>query len=213
LSEPRPRKGTSTVGPPTLPAFRGQPSAGRSSLEGPALALVELESISRGFVAADRAVKRAAVRIALAEPTSPGKFLLLFQGGVAEVEESFQAVLEVGGPLVLDKLFLTQVADPLLDALEGRFASRRAESVGIVETQTVGAALLAADSALKRADVSLRRLHLARGIGGKGYFLITGSLNQTQAALEAAETAIAGPLLIATELLENPHEDLDRTVL
>jgi microcompartment protein CcmL/EutN len=185
----------------------------RATLEGPALALLELESIARGIVAADQVAKRAQVRIALAEPSSPGKFLLLFHGGVAEVEESLSAALEVAGPLLLDKLFLPQAASGLLDALEGRFAPRRGESVGIVETNTVASALLAADTALKRSEVALRRLHLARGIGGKGYFLLTGSLHMTQAALEAVAEVVTAPLLVATELLQNPHPELDDTVL
>ncbi len=210
---PRRRKGAPALGPPTLPAFREPNAASRATLEGPALALVELESIAKGIVAADQVAKRAQVRIALAEPITPGKFLLLFHGGVAEVEESYAAALETGGGLVLDKLFLTQAASGLLDALEGRLSEKRGESVGIVETHTVAAALLAADTALKRADVALRRLHLARGIGGKGYFLLTGSLHMTEAALEAVESTIAAPLLLATALIQSPHRDLDGTVL
>jgi microcompartment protein CcmL/EutN len=215
LSEPgspRRRRGAPAIGPPTLPAFREPTATSRSTLEGPALALVELESIARGIVAADHVAKRAQVKIALAEPISPGKFLLLFHGGVADVEESFAAAQEAGGPLVLDRLFLPQAAPPLLDALEGRFALKHGESVGIVETHTVAAAVLAADTALKRAEVSLLRLHLARGIGGKGYFLVSGSLHMTQEALEAVEAVISAPLLVATELIQSPHTELDGTV-
>ncbi len=209
----RKRPGVPSRGPPSLPAFH-EPPAGPAptGVEGPALALVELESIAKGIVAADRVAKRASVRICLAEPITPGKFLLLFHGGVAEVEESFAAAVDFGGPGVLDKLFLPQAAEGLLDALEGKVAGRRGESVGIVETNTAASALLAADTALKRADVALKRLHLARGIGGKGYFLLTGSLHMTQAALEAAAESISAPLLVTTELLENPHRDLDGTV-
>jgi microcompartment protein CcmL/EutN len=184
-----------------------------AGLEGPAIALVELESIARGFVVADQLVKRAEVTVVLAEPLSPGKYLLLFHGGVAEVEESFKAATETAGPRLLDSLFLTQAASGLMDGLEGRFAESWGDSVGIVETQTVAAALLACDSSLKRAGVQLKRLHLARGIGGKGYFVVTGSLDQTQSALEAAGGAVNAGLLLGTELLERPDPALFGTVL
>ena len=46
-------------------------------LPGPALALLELDSIARGYVVADAVVKRAPVTLSLAEAVTPGKYLLL----------------------------------------------------------------------------------------------------------------------------------------
>jgi microcompartment protein CcmL/EutN len=183
------------------------------NLRGPAIALLEVDSIARGILVGDAIVKRAFVSIALAEPVSPGKYLLLFGGGVAEVEESLKAGVEVAGSTLLDKLFLPQAARRLLEALEGKFALGWGDSFGIVETHTVGSALLAADTALKRAEVWLRRLHLARGIGGKGYFVLSGPLHMIQTAVEAAAAAIEPQLLKATEIIERPHPDTEGPVL
>jgi microcompartment protein CcmL/EutN len=177
------------------------------NLRGPALALLELESIARGFTTTDALVKRATVTIALAEPTTPGKYLLLFTGEVADVEESYRAGIEVAGPNLLDKLFLPRAAASLMRALEGNFSQAWAGSMGIVETHTAASALLAADTAVKRADVYLSYLHLARGIGGKGYFLLTGPLHMVEAGLAAAASAIEPNLLVATETIQNPHPD------
>ena len=90
----------------------------RASLRGPAIALLELESIARGYRVADAVLKRADVHIALAEAVSPGKFLLLFDGGVAEVEESLTAGKEAAGSLLVGELFLTGVHDALIAALQ-----------------------------------------------------------------------------------------------
>lgn len=177
-------------------------------LGGPALAVIELDSIARGFVVADALLKRARVRVAMAEAVTPGKFLLLFGGEVAEVEESFRAGLEVGGTAVLDKLYLPQAAAPLVAGLGGRFHGALEESLGFVETHTVASALLAADAALKRAEVFLTRLHLARGIGGKGYFGLAGDLHMLEAALEAAAGSIDASLLVTTEIIQRPHPEL-----
>lgn len=177
------------------------------------MALLELDSIARGLLAADALLKQAPVDIALAEPTTPGKYLLLFSGGVAEVEESFKAGLEVAGSTLLDKLFLPQAATALVRGLSGTFQEDRQESVGVVETQTVASTLLAADTALKQAEVSLTRLHLARGIGGKGYFALTGELHMVEAALEAAALAIEPQFLVTTELIRRPHRELWGPVL
>lgn len=182
-----------------------------AGLRGPAIALLELESIARGYRVADAVLKRAPVRIALAEAVSPGKFLLLFEGGVAEVEESLAAGREAAGALLLDTLFLTGVHDALIAALRGDFGQDLAESVGLVETQTVASALLAADTALKRAEVTLLSLQLAKGIGGKGVFSLTGSLDMVEAALEGAAAAVGAGLLVTTELIQQPHPELPAT--
>jgi microcompartment protein CcmL/EutN len=181
-------------------------------VQGPAVALLELESIARGMRVADAVLKRAQVRISLAEAVTPGKYLLLFSGGVAEVEESLQAGLEVASTTLLDKLFLPQAAAGLVAGLDQRFGVE-GESVGIVETQTVASALLSADTALKRAEVGLLRLELAKGIGGKGYFVLSGALHMVEAALEAAATSIESSLLVTTELIQRPHPELRGPVL
>jgi microcompartment protein CcmL/EutN len=177
-------------------------------VSGPALALLEIESIARGIVVADALVKRAPVEFALADPVSPGKYLLLFSGGVAETEEAFKAGVDVAGSTLLDKLFLSGPEPRLLEALREKFDETWGDSFAIVETHSVASTLLAADSALKRAEVWVRRLHLARGIGGKGYFVLTGSLDMIEAALEAAAASIEPRLLVAAEVIQRPHRDI-----
>ncbi len=178
-------------------------------LKGPALGLFELESLARGVVVADAVVKRAQVRLALAEAVTPGKYLLIFTGPVAEVDESFQAGLEAGGQRVLDRLYLPHICEDLLRALEGQLAKVGPDdAVGIVELHTVATTLRAADAALKRADVQLTALQLARGIGGKGWFTVAGVQHDVEAALEGAAAAVEPALLVATELIQRPHAEL-----
>jgi microcompartment protein CcmL/EutN len=177
-------------------------------ITGPAIAVLELESIARGYVVADAVIKRAQVTVALAEAVSPGKYVLLFHGGVAEVEEAFGAGEEASGPLLLDRLFLPQASGRLVAALGGQLAPGWAESLGIVEAHSVAATVLAADTALKRAEVELTELRLARGIGGKGYFCLTGTLHMVEAALEGAAQAVDPTLLKSVELIQQPHWEL-----
>ena len=165
--------------------------------QGPAIALLEIDSIARGWLVADAVVKKAPVRLLMTEPVTPGKFLVLIDGEVADVEASF-----------LEGLFLPQAAADLSPAIRGVPPAGFMESLGVVETGTVSAALLAADAAVKAAQVRLLRLHLARGIGGKGYFTLTGSLDSVEAAVGAAAAIIAPELLVNTEIIPAPHGDL-----
>jgi microcompartment protein CcmL/EutN len=172
--------------------------------------LIELESIARGMVIADIVLKRAEVQIALSEPTTPGKYLLLFSGGVAEVEEAFTAGLESAGAAVVCQMRLTLAARQLVAGLRGEFRepARGMDTIGIVETHTVASSLRSADAALKEADVVLTHLHLARGIGGKGYYTLAGEQHMVEAALQEAAAVIDPGLLVATEIIVSPHRDL-----
>ena len=177
------------------------------------MALLEIDSIARGFVVADALLKRARVEIWLAEPVSPGKYLVLFDGEVAEVEEALGAGTQAAGSTLLDTLYLPYAHRLLLQGLAEKYEGEEGESVGIVETQTAASVLRAADVALKKAEVRLTKLHLARGVGGKGWFTLTGDLHMVEAALEAVGTAVAQPLLLATELIQRPHPELRGRVL
>jgi microcompartment protein CcmL/EutN len=176
--------------------------------KGPAIALLEVESIARGYLVADAVVKKAPVRLLMTDPVTPGKFLILIDGEVADVEAAFNEGVESAGALLIDRLFLPQASPVLSPAIRGTLPPDLVESLGIVEAQTVAATLLAADAAVKSAQVQLVRLHLARGIGGKGFFTLTGALDSVEAAVAAGAAAIAPELLVDTEIIAAPHSDL-----
>src|SRR5436305_11279057 len=154
---------------------------------GPALAVIELSSIARGHRVADAMLKRAPVRLVRAEPVSPGKFVILVEGDVAAVDESFVVGTDVAADRAIDKLFLPHPHAALWLALAGGAdASDGVESLGVVETTTVAATVRGADAAAKAARVRITEMQLARGIGGKAFFTVTGSLGEVEAAVEAA---------------------------
>lgn len=181
-------------------------------MSAPALALIEVETIARGMVVADAVVKKAPVQLLNATPVTPGKYLVLFAGGVAEVEEALGAGKAAADAQLLDSFMLPNAHPALVPAIRGGARGRPTGAVGIVETQTVAAALLSADKALKAAAVRLIQTGFARGIGGKGYYVLTGPLEDVEAALAAAMESAQPPLLVGTELIAQPHDELEGTV-
>jgi len=174
-----------------------------------ALALIEVSSIARGHRTADAMLKRAPVELVRADFVSPGKFLVLVAGDVAAVGESFQAGLEIAGDRLVDKLFLPQPHDELGPAVRGEArAGGGVDSLGVVETTTVAATIAGADAAAKAAAVRITEMQLARGIGGKAFFTITGPLAEVEAAVEAGVGAIEAAAVRGTEIIAAPHEDL-----
>jgi microcompartment protein CcmL/EutN len=179
-----------------------------ADVAGPALGLIETNSIARGLVVTDQMVKKAPVTLVLARTVSPGKHLTLVTGAVADVGEAMLMGVDTAAHTLVDRLELAQVADELLRALSRKATPRLEGALGIVETFSVASSLLAADAACKAAVVELAELHLADGLGGKAYFILSGEQADVEAGLYAAETAIPTGLLQGRELIARPHDDL-----
>ncbi|MEA2699173.1 MAG: hypothetical protein QOI66_3444 [Myxococcales bacterium] len=174
-----------------------------------ALALIELSSIARGYQVADAVVKKAPVTLRDCRAVSPGKFLVLFDGDVASVDEAFRRGVEVAGDRLVDKLFLPQAHPQMGPAVRGEVSARDGvESYAVVETLSVASTLLAADAAAKAAAVRVIEMQLARGIGGKAFFALSGALADIEAAVEAALTVTDGKLMLGTEIIPAPHDEL-----
>jgi len=170
---------------------RGSDQLGAGAV--PALGFLELSSISRGLFLTDTVLKKAPVRIIASQPVSSGKHVLLFMGDVASVQEAHQAALELADGTMLKQVFIPGVHEKLAPYLDSLWLSSddssRApigDAVGIVESTSLAGAVLAADTALKHARVSLCRMRLGQGIGGKAYFVLTGRQAEVEAAAEAA---------------------------
>lgn len=174
-----------------------------------AIALLELSSIGRGARLLDDVVKKAPVDIHTATPVSNGKYLLLFSGDVGSVEESYKTALAEGGALVVNKLFLPQVHVEVILSLEQRLDPKDVDAIAIVESTSMATTVGAADAAAKCADVHLIEIRLGAGIGGKGFFTMTGSQSDIEAAVAAArETADRDATLVTTEIIARPSAEL-----
>jgi microcompartment protein CcmL/EutN len=174
---------------------------------GPALGLIELCSIARGIVACDAMVKKAAVRLIQARSTHPGKYSILVGGGVEEVDEALGAGETVAAESLIDRLFLPNPHPQLVEVLVGPRQPKLA-SIGILETFSIAATIRGADAALKAAQVDAIHIRLARDLGGKGFFVLTGLLHDVEEAMSAGTAAVGPGLLAGREVVANPHPDV-----
>jgi microcompartment protein CcmL/EutN len=173
----------------------------------PAVGLIEVSSIARGMVVSDACVKKAPVTLLESRPISPGRYITLFWGDVAEVDEAYREGLEKAGDTLVDQLFLPQAHESLLDTLLGLSRPPGVDSLGITETFSVAATLLSADAACKSAEVKLLEVRLATGLGGKSYFIVTGELHDVEAAMEAGCHLLEPGQLQNREIIARPAPD------
>jgi microcompartment protein CcmL/EutN len=167
----------------------------------PALALLEFSSIAAGIQAADAMVKRAPIDVIKAGTVQPGKYLVLIGGQVADVDESLKAGREVGGAAAVDLVYLPQVHPEVVEAIGGGRVPQVTDSLGVIETVTVAAAIHAADAGIKGAEVRLVEVRLADGLGGKGIVLFSGLVADVEAAVEIGVGVLERPELLVRQVV------------
>lgn len=179
----------------------------------PALACIEVSSIARGIRMCDEMAKRAPIRVLEAATICPGKYLVVIAGETEMVEQAYRRGLEIAGPAVVDHLLLPNAHPQLIPAIEATSAVGEVDAAGVVETFAVATAVLAADAACKRAGIELIELRLARGLGGKAFFTLTGSQADVEASVAAAEEVTETGLLLRTEVIARPHPEMVRWLM
>jgi len=179
-----------------------------------AIGLIESNSIAKGIEFADVMVKTADVSVLVAKAVCPGKYIVLIGGDVAAVRQSLAAGLEVAPEVVVDHFIIPNIHPSILPAISGGALVDTVKAVGILEMYSVAAAIEAADIAVKTAEVAPIILHLAFGIGGKSYFVLTGDVGAVNAAI-AAGAALAGEkgLLAQRVVIPRPHKQVINSLL
>ena len=178
---------------------------------GKAVGAIELSSLGIGYQVQDSVLKAAQVDVLIARTICSGKYLLVFGGTVSNVEAGMETAIQVGGDAVVDSLIVANAFEGIFPALGQSVVLGPNEigALGIVETFSAVSALVAADYAGKAARVTLFRLHLAMAMGGKGLLLLTGSVSDVTAAIQAATDAVRQRGLLVSEIvIPRPNHEL-----
>lgn len=156
----------------------------------PAIAIVELKNIATGVYLTDQMVKSSPISILKAGTVHNGKFLIMIGGSVASVEEAYEKRKSILPEEIIDQVILPDVHPSLHDAILGNRTKCDAEAIGIMETATVCSLIQSTDRALKSTHVQLVELRLADDLGGKAFSVLTGSLEEVEAAVEIGKSAV-----------------------
>lgn len=159
---------------------------------GPALAMLDIADVPLGISALDALVKEADVEVYSAGTVQAGRYLILFGGEVAPVEESFGRALARAGSSVTDVVLLPyaepRIAPAILEAQQ-RWQSP-GDTLGVLQTATSPIMLRVVDAALKGAEVDLVQLRIADGLGGRAIATLWGESYDVEAAIELAEGVV-----------------------
>ena len=172
---------------------------------------LELNGIARGIAAADAMGKASSADLFSAKTICPGKFAILLRGDVAAVEASLAAGEAEGAGSIVDRFLIPNIHPQVLPALLGTSEVEALLSLGIIESYSAVTGILAADAAVKAANVDLIEIRFANGIGGKAVVLLTGDVAEVQCAVQAGQEAIAHTgLFFDSTVIPAPYSGLTR---
>lgn len=176
-----------------------------------AIGMVECTTVSTGFKAADDMAKAANVELLQAEATCPGKFVILIAGELSAVRASVDRAAAAYEDKVIDTFVLGNPHESIFPAIYGTAEPEKVETLGVLETYDVAAMIVAADVAAKTAIVELLELRLAKGMCGKSYMTITGSVSAVQAAIDSAKRSAGEKGMFLDEsVIARPSDQLMR---
>ena len=82
-------------------------------------------------------------------------------------------------------------------------------AVGVIEGTGVAHTLVAADRALKDAQVSLVGIRVAIGLGGRAFFVVSGAQHDVEASINVGRRVLEeSGSLHRSELIARPHREM-----
>ena len=179
-----------------------------------AIGMVEYTTVSAGMQAADLIVKTASVEIIEASTVCPGNYMIVFAGNLSAVRASLDACKTQFPVKLIDSFVLGNPHEDILPAINGATEVSDVEALGVFETYSAAAAVVAADNTVKTSMVKLIEIRLARGMCGKSYVLITGDIAAVSAAIERAkENAKDSGMYLDSAVIASPAQDLWKNIL
>ena len=177
------------------------------------IGLIELSSVATGLQVQDTMLKAGDIQLLLARSICSGKYLIVVAGDVTSVQAAVLAGGTAAGASLIERRQIARVHPSVLAAISNAVDvdPRQLRSIGVVETFSAASIIEVADAAVKSANVTLLRIHLAMALGGKGFVLMAGDVSSVQAAV-AAGAKVAGEdgMLVGKAVIPAPSQELFR---
>ena len=178
-----------------------------------ALGMIEFKTVASGITATDIMLKTADVEVVQANPVCPGKYLATIAGELSSVRAAIDAAEAYNPAMLVDKFVLGNPHESVQPAISGALEVENKAAIGILETFTAASAVVAADTAAKTALVELVEVRLAKGMCGKSYIILTGSVSSVTAAIEKAKAGVGGGMFLDCSVIAGPDERLWDSIL
>ena len=161
-------------------------------------------------MAETRLLKTANIKLVSAKASCPGKYYVLINGQVSNVEKAVNAGTNMAKGFLVSSLVLPRIHPKVVTAINmGGGMPDKMEAIGVMEFFSVTSSILAADAAVKASPVELIDIRLGTGIGGKSFVLVTGDTSAVKTAVENATFSLKDDgMLVNKTVISRPDKNL-----
>jgi microcompartment protein CcmL/EutN len=178
------------------------------------LGFVELSSIASGMEIGDAMLKAVDIDLIFAKASCPGKYYIMINGNVANVEKAIKISRDIAGGYLVSSLVLSRVHPKVIAAVNMSGMPEKTEAIGVMEFFSVTSSIIAADTAVKASPVDLVDLRLGTGIGGKSFVVVSGDTSSVKTAINAAVAGMADDgMLVNKTVISKPDKKLLQALL
>ena len=179
-----------------------------------AIGMLEYMTVSTGMEATDLMLKTAEVDLIEAQTVCPGKYIALITGDLSAVKAAIDASKTKYDAKLIDTFVLGNPHESIFTALYGTTEIESPNALGVLETFSSSAAIVAADIAAKTSLVELVELRLSRGMCGKSYLLLTGEIAAVDAAIERAKQGVGEQgMFLDSAVIPHPDEKMWNSII
>ncbi len=173
------------------------------------IGMIEFNSIPAGIEAGDAMLKSADVKLLGAYTACAGKYIVLISGNVDGVKTAVESGRNVSEAFIIDSIVIPNIEEEVISAISCCSDVSSIEAIGVIETFSLASAVYCADEAVKAADIRLIEIRLGRGLGGKSFILLSGTVSAVNHAVASAVGIYSDEGMIAnTSIIPSPHQDL-----
>ncbi len=175
----------------------------------PCIGFLEYISVGKGIEAADIILKNTAIDMMVSSPNCPGRYHILFSGDVDAVKTAVEMAKETKDETMLESVVIPNIDTGVIRAIFSPTEAVIRDGIAVFETITMTETVMGADTMLDTADVEIIDLRLGKGLAGKSYVIVTGSLQDLQYAIDAAVDGMQEKeLLISAVIIPSINPEL-----
>ncbi len=168
-----------------------------------------MRSIATGIKTADEMLKSADVELIMSSPICPGKYVILVSGNVGSVKNAVETGIRTADIFLVESHIINNLDDKVIPALSATTEIKEMKALGVIETISALTSVKAGDIAVKASSVELIEIRIARGLGGKGFVVLTGELSSVKSAVQTCLNELKdGGEIVSTSVIPSPHPGL-----
>lgn len=173
------------------------------------LILIEFKNIATAFYILNELTENFNLEVVISKPLCPGRYILVFSGGMGEVSEAEISIKEIKKDSKHSNISVRVIGSIEQGIVEKINSPMNYPGVirglGILEMVNSVEIIRAADLLYKSGDIEIISIKIGLGLGAKGIVLVEGTESDLHNGISKIE-AEAGRKVISSQIINSPEK-------